>query len=60
MIYFVMCLLVVLCGLLVYLLMKSLTLNRNYEAFFDQSIDDLHSVINGIDLVLIKRLKEVN
>jgi hypothetical protein len=43
------------CVGLAYLLLKSLTLNRNYEKFFNASVEDLSMVIQGIDAILIKK-----
>jgi len=55
MIYFVIGFLVLLSGVLVFLLLKSLSLNRNYEKFFDSSVEDLSMVIQGIDSILLRK-----
>jgi len=52
MIYFCLCVLLLLCVGLTYLLLKSLRLNRDYSKFFDSSIEDLSLVIEGIDVIL--------
>lgn len=55
MIYFALGFLVLLSGVLIYLLLKSLSLNRNYEKFFDSSVEDLSMVIQGIDAILLRK-----
>ena len=55
MIYFLLCFLILLSGGLGYLLIRSLRFNRNYEIFFNESIEDLHLIIEGIDAILIRK-----
>lgn len=53
--YFFIFILLILVFVLAYLLRRSLFINRSYEVFFAATVDDLSTVVQGINSIIEKR-----